>query len=168
MADSDQEQGEEKKSSKKMIIIIAGVVLLLGGGGGGYYFMSAGDEAAAPEEVAEVEQEPEKEPEELVYYDMANAFTVNYPKGSPARLLQIAISLSVEGESSIEDFKKHEPMIRNNILMLMSAQDAATLKGREGKEKLRSSMLGEINTVMQKMTKEKPAKNLFFTAFVMQ
>ena len=76
--------------------------------------------------------------------------------------------MTVNGEETIEVVKKHEPMIRNNLLMAISAKGAALLKTREGKESLRAEMLNEVGKVMERMTKKNKVKDLFFTAFVMQ
>jgi len=169
MAENEVEDGEEKKSSKKMIIIIAVVVLLLAGGGAGYFFM-AGD-PTAPEEGEQIEEVVEEEEEganEEVYYELEKALIVNFPKGSGASLIQVSVSLLVKGQDTVEALKKHEPMIRNNLLMAISGQGAENLKTREGKEQLRTTMLDEITNVMEKMTGKNKVINLFFTTFVMQ
>ena len=166
---AEDEEGTEKKSSKKMMIIVGLVVLLLAGAGGGYYFMM-GDETETDEEQVEevVEEEEDDTAVEEVYYDMSKPFIVNFPKGSEARLIQVSVSLLVKGEDTVEALKKHEPMIRNNLLMSISAKGAKNLKTKEGKEELRADMLKEIGNVMEKMTGKNKVKNLFFTAFVMQ
>ncbi|HHE65322.1 MAG TPA: flagellar basal body protein FliL [Bacteroidetes bacterium] len=168
MAENEMEDGEEKKSSKK-IIIIAALVLLLAGGGAGYFFM-AGD-PTAPEEGEQIEEVVEEEEEganEEVYYELEKALIVNFPKGSGASLIQVSVSLLVKGQDTVEALKKHEPMIRNNLLMAISGQGAENLKTREGKEQLRTTMLDEITNVMEKMTGKNKVINLFFTTFVMQ
>lgn len=163
MAENEVEDGEEKKSSKK-IIIIAAVVLLLAGGGAGYFFM-AGD--PAPKE-GEQTEEVEEEAGEEVYYELDEALVVNFPKGSGASLIQVSVSLLVKGQDTIEALKKHEPMMRNNLLMAISGQGAENLMTQEGKEQLRVTMLDEIGKVMEKMTGKNKVSNLFFTTFVMQ
>ncbi|MFW5443658.1 MAG: flagellar basal body-associated protein FliL [Methylococcaceae bacterium] len=170
MAENESEDGEEKKSSKK-IIIIAAVVLLLAGGAG-YYFM-AGDSAEADgEQVEEAEEEVEEEELESanveVYYDLQKPLIVNFPKGSGASLIQVSVSLSAKGEDTVEALKKHEPMIRNDLLMAISAKGAKNLTTREGKEELRTEMLKEVGKVMEKMTGKNKITNIFFTTFVMQ
>jgi len=165
MSENEVEDGEEKKSSKKIIIIVA-VVLLLAGAGAGYFFMtgdSASEEGVQSEEVVE-----EEEVGEEVYYELDESLIVNFPKGSGARLIQVSISLLVKGEDTIDALKKHEPMIRNNLLMAISGQGAENLKTREGKEQLRATMLDEIGQVMEKMTGKNQVSDLFFTTFVMQ
>ncbi len=171
MAENESEEGEEKKSSKKLIIIIA-IVLLLAGGGAGYYFM-AGDTAPADGEDAEqIDEEDEEESEEgastEVYFDMTKPLIVNFSKGTGARLIQVSVSLLVKGDEAVEALKKHEPMIRNNLLMTISAKGAGNLKTTEGKEALRAEMLKEVGKVLEKMLGKNELSNLFFTTFVMQ
>ena len=169
MTENEVEDGEGEKSSKK-IIIIAAVVLLLAGGGAGYFFM-AGDpvagEADQTEDVVGVVEEEEGANEE-VYYELEKALVVNFPRGSGASLIQVSITLLVQGQDTIDALKKHEPMIRNNLLMAISGQGSENLKTREGKEQLRAKMLDEIGKVMEKMTGQNKVSNLFFTTFVMQ
>jgi len=175
MAEAAVEEGTEKKSSKMMMIIIA-LVVLLAGGGGAYYFMFMGDEAAV-EERAEGAEEKEAEPEEeeaegvdtdLTYFEMDKPFVVNFPKSSGVSLLQISIALSVESVTAVELLKKHEPMIRNNFLMLISGQDPQGLKTVEGKEQLIELMHEEVDKVMKKMGSKNKVQDVFFTSFVMQ
>ncbi len=174
MAEAAVEEGTEKKSSKMMIIIIA-LVVLLAGGGGAYYFMFMGDEAVVEEgtegaEEKEVEAEPEDENVDtaLVYFEMDKPFVVNFPKSSGVSLLQISIALSVESVTAVELLKKHEPMIRNNFLMLISGQVPQGLKTVEGKEKLIELMHEEVDKVMKKMGSKNKVQDVFFTSFVMQ
>ncbi len=168
MAENELENGEAKKSSKKIIIIVA-VVLLLAGGGAGYYFM-AGDQLPDEngEQIEEVEDVEEEGSDIELYYDLNKALVVNFPKGSGASLIQVSISLLVKGDETVEALKKHEPMIRNNLLMVISAKGANNLMKREGKEELRSDMLREVGKVMEKMTGNNKVINIFFTTFVMQ
>jgi len=170
---AEVEEDTEKKSSKMMIIIIA-LVVLLAGGAGAYYFMFMGDETAVEEgaEEKEVESEPEEEEADvdmaLTYFEMDKPFVVNFPKSSGVRLLQISIALSVEGVTTVELLKKHEPMIRNNFLMLISGQAPQDLKTVEGKEKLIELMYEEIDKVMKKIGGKNKVQDVFFTSFVMQ
>ncbi len=168
MAEKELSEGEEKKSSKKMIIIAA-LVLLLGGGGAGYYFMMGDSAETDGEQTEEVEEEVEDESVlEEVYFEMTKPFVVNFPKGSGAKLIQVSVTLLVKGEETIEILKKHEPMLRNNLLMTISAKEPTNLKTKEGKEELQEEMLEEVGRVMEKMAGKNKVKNLFFTTFVMQ
>jgi len=116
----------------------------------------------------QTEELVEEEEKEEVYYDLEKALIVNFPKGSGASLIQVSVSFLVKGSETIDALKKHEPMIRNNLLMAISGLGAENLKTQEGKEQLRATMLAEVGKVMEKMTGKNTVDNLFFTTFVMQ
>jgi flagellar FliL protein len=59
------------------------------------------------------------------------------------------------------------PLIRNNLLMLMSNRNYQSLMSREGKDKLREEALAEIRSVQKKQGGE-DIDNLLFTSFVVQ
>lgn len=174
MAEQKQKsEGKEKKSSKMLIIIIVAVVLLLGGGGATYYFLwmdqsseSADDEPDDEEEDKNSEEEPATS--DALYYDVSKPFVVDFPPGSAARLIQVSVSLSVSNQETVDALAKHDPMIRNNLLMLISKEGAESLSAREGKEKLREAMLIEVGSVLKKLTGKNQVKEVFFTSFVMQ
>lgn len=146
----------------KKIAILVGVVLLAGGVGGGvFYFLQHSKNAA---NVAQSEEEVAVK----LYYEMNKPLTVNFPKDSLVQVAQISVAFLVAGEETGDALKKHEPMIRNNLLMLISSQKAENLITREEKEKLSAAMLNEVNSVLKKMTGKSHIKELFFTSFVMQ
>jgi len=177
---------EEKKSPKKLIIIIAAVLLLLGGGAGGYFFFlhkpaedakAEHGEKTAAEGHGEAGHEEPKHDEDAkhdevaepdVYYEVPNPFLVNFAPGASAKVIKININLLMKGEASIAVLKKHEPMIRNNLLMAISSMGVDKLKTAEGKQELRVLMLGEIGKVLEKMGGKNTVKELYFTEFVMQ
>lgn len=171
----------EKKSSKKLIVIIAIVVLLVGGGGAGYYFFmlkpaegehAGHDEKPAEEAHAEPAHEEAAKHEEVaepdVYYSVPAPFLVNFPPGSSAKVIKINITLLMKGEAGVAAFKKHEPMIRNNLLMAISSIGVEKAKTTEGKKELRGLMLEEAGKALEKMAGKNTAKDLYFTEFVMQ
>ncbi|MEW8552541.1 MAG: flagellar basal body-associated FliL family protein [Candidatus Thiodiazotropha sp.] len=160
--------GEEKSGKSKLIIIIAIVaVLLIGGGVAAYFLLMGGDEAtdegeAASEQTAEaeVEQGPPQ------YIDMKPPFVVNLP-GKPS-LLQIGVSVRVRSDEMAEFIKHNDPMIRHNLLNLLSGADAKALKARATKEALQSEMLQELNRVVTELQGPGEVEALYFTNFVMQ
>jgi len=166
MAELKQEGGE-KKSPKKLIIIIVGVVILLAGGGGAAYFLMKGDSSKG-EKVEHAEEDDSAVPAEKLYFDMSKPIVVDFPQGSEAKHGRITLSMLVEGAESIDVLKKNEPMIRNNLLMLIGAQDSSVLNTREGKDMLRKAMLDDVTAVLIKMAGKGQVKEIFFTSFVMQ
>lgn len=159
MSEQKQEDGKGGKSLKSLIIMIVAAVVLLAAGGGATFFLMSGN---APKE-EKVEHVVEK-----LYFDMGKPMVVNFPKGSIAQHGRITISLLAEGAETIEVLKKNEPMIRNNLLMLIGGQDAANLNTHEGKETLRKAILDNVNDVLKKMAGKGRVEEIFFTSFVMQ
>ena len=180
MAEEKIENGEEKKSSKKLIIIIiAAVILLVGGGGAGYFFFIKGHESGE----AEVDKKDSKKEShgddsesegeehggaEKIYYDFGKPLVVSFSKSTSIRLVSISLSFLVEGADTVEALKKNDPMIRNNLLMLVNAQDPEKLKTPEGKDELRAAILADVAGVLEKMAGKSQIEEIFFTSFVMQ
>ncbi len=174
MAENKVEEDTEKKSSKMMVIIIA-LVVLLAGGGGAYYFMFMGDDATteegeepAKEEAVVEEEEPTELDTEPTYFAMPKPFIVDFPKTTGIRLLQVSVAFLSTGADSSEVLRKNEPMIRNNLLMLIRGQDPSALKTIAGKEALQEAMLEEVGHIMKKMGGKNRMQAVFFTSFVMQ
>lgn len=165
MAELEQEGGEEKKSPKKLIIMIVAALVLLAAGGGGTFFLMKGDSSKKAEHVEEEEAAVQAE---QLYFDMSKPIVVDFPKGSIVRHGRITVSMLVEGAENIAVLKKNEPMIQNNLLMLIGSQDSSVLNTAEGKEMLRKAMLDDVTTVLIKMAGKGEVKDIFFTSFVMQ
>jgi flagellar FliL protein len=160
--------GEEKSGKSKLIIIIAVVAVLLIGGGLAAYFLLMGDDEATDGD-ATSSQEPAEAEQELSpaqYIELKPPFVVNLP-GRPS-LLQIGVSVRVRSDEMVEFINHNDPMIRHNLLDLLSGVDAKTLKARESKENLQAEMLAELNRVVTELQGPGEVEALYFTSFVMQ
>jgi flagellar FliL protein len=122
---------------------------------------------AAEEKAEEPAAKPVKEGE-VIYHSLQPPFVVNFSGNATARFLQVGIDVSTRDESVVEDLEKHNPVIRNNIVMLLSTQDQATLMTREGKEKLRADVQAEIQRILKEHTGRTGVESVYFTSFVMQ
>ncbi|MEQ1637521.1 MAG: flagellar basal body-associated FliL family protein [Methylococcales bacterium] len=178
---SKPEETEKKPSKKRLIIIIAAVLLLLGGAGAGYYFFMGGgkgedtkhakdDKHKTDEHSPADEEDSQKhgEVKSFIYFDMAQPMLVNFPKGAGASLVQVTLSFLVDSEEVSAALKKHEPMLRNNLMMKINTQPPEELKNKAGKEALRALILEEVNQVLSKMAVKGRVSEVFFTGFVMQ
>jgi flagellar FliL protein len=165
MAELEQESGDAKKSPKKLIIMIVAALILVAAGGGVTFFLMKEDSSKG--ENAEHVDEATGHAEKL-YFDMSKPIVVDFPKGASVQHGRITVSMLVEGAETIAVLKKNEPMIRNNLLMLIGAQDPANLNTREGKELLGKAMLDNVTAVLVKMAGKGKVNEIFFTSFVMQ
>ena len=71
-------------------------------------------------------------------------------------------------ESAIEEVTRHNPVIRNDLLMLFGGQDLNELYGREGKEALRVAARETVQRVLEYNTGDPGIEDLYFTSFVVQ
>jgi len=92
---------------------------------------------------------------------------VNFEDGSVVRFLQISMEVMAHDQKAIDSVQKNIPLIRNNLLLLMSNRNYQTMMSREGKEKLRQEALTEIRAV-QKKEGSPDVDDLLFTSFVVQ
>jgi flagellar protein FliL len=102
-----------------------------------------------------------------VYYAIDPPLVVNFEEGSAVRFLQITMELMAHDQKAIDSVQKNVPLIRNNLLLLMSNRNYQTLMSREGKEKLRQEALAEVRAV-QKKEGGLDIDDLLFTSFVVQ
>jgi len=83
------------------------------------------------------------------------------------RFLQITMEVMAHDQKVTDGVQKNLPLIRNNLLLLMSNRDFQVLMTREGKEKLRAEAVAEVNAV-QKKQGGGDIDDLLFTSFVVQ
>ena len=83
------------------------------------------------------------------------------------RFLQITMEVMAHDQKAIDSVQKNMPLIRNNLLLLMSNRNYQSLMSREGKDKLREEALAEIRAVQKKQGGE-DIDDLLFTSFVVQ
>ena len=160
--------GEEKPGKSKLIIIIAAVaVLLLGGGVAAYFLLSGSEEAATAEGADAAQAAPEAAAMGPVsYLALDPPFVVTLP-GKPS-LLQVGVSVSFSSDKLGEFITHNDPMIRDNLINLLSAVDANALKERAAKEALQKKMLDEVNRILKQLRAPGQVDALYFTSFVMQ
>ncbi len=101
------------------------------------------------------------------YYAIDPPLVVNFEDGSVVRFLQITMEVMANSQKAIDSVQKNIPLIRNNLLLLMSNRDYQSMMSREGKEKLRQEALTEIRSVQKKQGGD-DIQDLLFTSFVVQ
>src|SRR5882762_207512 len=109
----------------------------------------------------------EGEAKASLFYPIDPPLVVNFEDGSAVRFLQISMEVMGKDQKGIDSVQKNMPLIRNNLLLLMSNRDYQSLMSREGKDKLRQEALTEIRAV-QKKQGGADVEDLLFTSFVVQ
>ena len=196
MADEELELDvNEKKGGKKTIIMIAIGVLLLNGIGIGAWLFLAGDDKKSSA-TGEKQEAVLLELEPLTYLTLVPEFIVNFGPGSKVRYLQVDLQIATRQEASLDTVNTYRPVLRNDILIVLSGVSYEDLKDRAGKEALQKKLLNTINKVLiaaeyeapdgeEKDTKgdgngattsdehtdedvKGPIENVYFTSFIMQ
>jgi flagellar FliL protein len=187
-----------KSGGKKVLLIVLGAVLLLGVSiagtvlvtkslmGGGEQAESADEEnTAAKAERGKAGDKKKKkgdkgdkgdkkakgehgEAKPAVYLSLEPPFVVNAEGQGSTHYLQVSMDVMARDPEVIEAVKKHMPVIRNNLIMLLSSQNQSVVGTREGKEKLRAEALTEIQKVLKEQTGDVGVESVYFTIFVMQ
>jgi flagellar FliL protein len=175
--DEDKAAGalaKRKSSLLKIILIVLGVLVLIGGAvGATLYFtgshLLAGAASSAPADQKDTPGANGKgENKEAIYFAIDPPFVVNFADQNQMRFLQVTMEVMAYDPDVIDAVKKHLPVIRNNLVMLLSSQDAKTLFSLQGKQGLRQQCLEEIQKVIKERTGKKGVEDVYFTSFVMQ
>lgn len=127
----------------------------------------------AEEEVAEAAEEGAEgeegaPPASAIYIPFKPEFVVNY--GGPGRLKYIRADISVrlDNGGAAESVRHHMPYIRNNLVMLLSAQTDETIGSQEGKEALRQEALNEVREVIMQEDQQEGVVDLYFNSLLIQ
>ena len=159
----EEEAPKPKKKGKLLIILVA--VLVLGGGGGGAAWYFLGASKGGEHHAEKKKEEPEKPP----IFTRLEQFTVNLQKtDNEDHYLQVEMDLQVGEEKVIEEVKLRMPQIRNAMLLLLSSKTSAELASVEGKQKLSSDIVTQINKIIGAKEPKAGVVGVFFSSFVIQ
>lgn len=141
-----------------------GALAMAGAAGAAYFF--AIKSSLDPAE-ANVEAEAEL-PKEALYVPLDPPFTVNFNDDGRTRFLQVSIEAQTRDPEIAKLIEKHMPVIRNNLVLILSSQTAEQLASLEGKERLREEARAGIDQMLQDEAGKSGVEAVYFTSFVMQ
>lgn len=95
------------------------------------------------------------------YLKLSPKFTVNLDR--PRKYLAVDVQLLLEGDEYIEKVKKHQPLLRHELIMLFSGRPVAELQTMEQREALRKETKAAIAKVLDEVVKGDGFKDVFFT-----
>lgn len=188
MAEEELELDVTQSKGSKMttiLLIVVIVLLLIIGGVAGWYFLlkdDGGDSGSGAKETVALGP--------IQYFTMTPEFVVNFGPDSKVRYLQVDLQVSTRDEVALKALTTYRPVLRNDILVILSGLSFDELKSRGGKEALQTKLLNSINKVISLSikssvdgsnedetgadtnsgtTKKKgPIENVYFTSFIMQ
>ena len=158
--DSDAPPAAGKKKTLLWVIL---AVVLVGGAAGGYFFWQSRQAPPAAEAVAKPVTTP------LQFYTLDPPFVSNFEGLQAYRFLQIHVRLATRSSATLELLTANDPILRNDLLLLFSAQNATGLSTKEGKDKLRADSLELVRKAVKSVGGDpKTVESVLFTSFVMQ
>lgn len=165
--DDDLDLGQEKKSSKRFLFIAGGLIALFLGIGITLYLLLFAPESEKTEKEG-MNRSSGIEEKQALYYALEPAFIINFGPHKEARLLQLSITVLAYDETVIKAIERHDPMIRNDLLLLLSEQEPKALQTMQGKEALRARILETMQQAVAQQIGSSGVEAVFFTGFVMQ
>jgi len=147
----------KKKKSKLMLALV--LLLVLGGAGGGaaWWFVGRAHEAEAKPAAI-------KPP---VFHTL-EPFTVNLAEENGDHYLQLSVVYQVADDKAVDHVKVYLPVIRNRILLLLSAKRPSELQTAEGKQKLVEELVGAARASIPGTDPDRGITGAFLGAFVIQ
>ena len=106
----------------------------------------------------------------VAYISLSPPFVGNYAlDGSPRlRVYKADVALRVTGDEAAKAVKHHEPLIRNQLVMLFSQQTDDSLGSVDGKEKLRQEALKQVQAALQQEEGKPLVDDLLFNNLIVQ
>ncbi|SDU86422.1 flagellar basal body-associated protein FliL [Pseudomonas mucidolens] len=166
MAKSDDAATAPAGKGKLKLILLIVLALLLAIGvsvGATWYFMQGAQSTpqAASQAASDVKQP-------AIFEQLLPAFVANFNQNGRQRYLQVSITLMARNQADLDALKVHMPVIRNNLVMLFSAQNFDSLATPVGQEMLRQKATASVQEVAQKEVGKVVIEQLLFTNFVLQ
>ena len=169
MASTEQEAVAPTKKKRSPLVIGLVVALLAVSGACAYLFTSRGHDkpaAASTDKEGGAAAPAKTQPEFFLPLDPA--FVVNFRDDDAMRYLQVGVTLMSHDPAALQAAKEADPVIRNALVMLFSAQDYAALSDTAGKQKLQAKALAAVQKIVEERTGHPGVEALYFTSFVMQ
>ena len=181
--DDEAVEVKPKKKSNLLVIILSVVTVLLlvvvsvgatlfmtgaltDGGGGAEH--AATEDGADNAKGGKKDEDAHGEKAKPHYVELGDPLIVNFVENNQIRYLQVKMEVMTYDETMPDKIKEHMPLIRNNLLMMLSDLDYETISTFTGKQKIRDEALAEIQSIMKEQTGDKVVEELYFTSFVMQ
>lgn len=100
----------------------------------------------------------------IEYLEMKPKFTVNLAE--PKKYLMLNVQLLVEGAEAVAKVKKHMPVLRHEMIMMLSGMHVTDLQTMEQREALRLKTKQLITDLLTKIQNSDGFRDVFFSEFL--
>lgn len=157
-----------KSGIVKWLLIVCGVLVLIGINVGTSIYVMQSMMAESADANTKVDNKKHKESKVAVYYKFDPPFVVNIQSQSNNRFLQLTLEAMTYDNEVTTEIDQYMPIIRNNILLLLSSLTYEQVSTLDGKQKLREDILKEIQKVLKDKIGKPGVENVYLTSIVMQ
>lgn len=105
---------------------------------------------------------------QTLYYALVPSMVGNYGSGERLKYYKADVALRISSKEVEDRVKHHEPLIRNQLVMLFSQQTEETLSGPEAKEQLRQEALQQVRDVLEQEEGKPLVDDLLFNNLIIQ
>ncbi|HBC58565.1 MAG TPA: hypothetical protein DCZ03_15510 [Gammaproteobacteria bacterium] len=130
-----------------------------------------GEEEGEEGEEDEEEEEEEgdvQETREPIFIPMRPALIVNFPDDGEIRYLQLTLDFKAYDPAVVATLDTYKPVIRNNLVILLSNKGYEDLVTAKGKEKIRDEITEAVQEILEESTGDPGIDSVYFTEFVIQ
>ncbi|HKE95601.1 MAG TPA: flagellar basal body-associated FliL family protein [Povalibacter sp.] len=153
-----------------LVVVLATLLAACVAGGSVYIFTGKREAAADAKEPAGEHKAGDKKPKlPALYVKLDPPFVSNFEARGAMRFLQVSVEVMTRDPASADLVKQHDPMIRNDLLMLLGNQTLEAISTPQGKDQLRAAALEAVRKVIVAEGGDgAKIEQLYFTSFVMQ
>lgn len=164
------------KKRKKLLLILMIPILLAGlGGGAAWYFVKQkadAEQQAAEEDEEEapkvVKKKKRKKALDTQFVAMDPYFTVNLSGDDRDRFLQLGVVLEVSNPKAPDAIKAKMPLVRSEVLYLLSGKTSKELLSADGKKRLAGEILEIARAPLNVDPPDNGVEAVHFSIFVVQ
>lgn len=123
--------------------------------------------------MAHAEEEAEEDGKEVAapvvsYVTLVPALVGNFGDGPKLKFFKADLSLRVTGPDIEAKVKHHEPLIRNQLVMLFSQQTEEAMAAQGSRETLRAEALKQVQDVLNQEEGQPLVEDLLFNNLIIQ
>lgn len=163
----DIAEDDAKSGGKGKMIMFGGIGLVLVAVGvfAGPMIMNM----ISPPEADESAEEAEPPNDPALYTSLHPPLVVNFKdEFGDAHFMQITMEVMSRDQVALNTLRENVAVIRNSLILLYSSAIYEDVVTREGKEKMLSDGLAEIQSIMTELTGEPSIEAVYFTGLVIQ
>lgn len=117
---------------------------------------------------AEKEGEGELSADTPEFYQVRPSIVITLPSSGRTRYVSLDIDLMTHSKTSLKKIEAYAPLIKNNLIDLLSKQSFEEIITEEGKKNIRKQALTLLQALMTEQAGDPTIEQVLFTSFIVQ